>query len=68
MCTTEELSGHPLGDHVEVEQRREDSFQVAKHGREPQAEEHDEEEHRPHLRARHLDHSLSEHYEGQTCS
>ncbi|KAG5265025.1 hypothetical protein AALO_G00260620, partial [Alosa alosa] len=51
--TSEDLSGHPLGHHVEVQERGKDTFQVPKHGREPQAEQHDEEEHCPHLRARH---------------
>lgn len=66
--TCEELFGHPLGHHVQVEQRRQDALQIPKHGGQTQTEQHDEEEHGPHLRTRHLRHRLREHDERQTRS
>lgn len=66
--TCEELFGHPFGHQVQVQQRRQDSLQIAEHRGQPQTEEHDEEEHGPHLWPRHLDHSLREHDERQTRS
>lgn len=63
-CTCDDLLGHPGWHHVQVQQRGQDSLQTSKHGGQTQAEQHDEEEHRPHLRAWHVDHGFGEHDEG----
>lgn len=47
--TCEELIGHPLGHQFEVMKGREDALQITKHGGQTQTEQHDEEEHSPHL-------------------
>lgn len=56
-----------FGQHIEVLQRNHHSLDVAKHSREAEAEEHDEEEDSPEGRNRHFDDGFCEHDEGQTC-
>ena len=68
LVTSECLFGPALGEDVEILQWNNRPFYTAKHGGQPQAEEHDEEENRPQRRHGHLGDGLCEHDEGQTCS
>lgn len=66
--TCENLLRKPGWNHMQVQQRGEDTLQISKHGGQAQAEEHYKEQHGPYLRAWHFYHRLSEHNEGQSSS
>ena len=66
--TCEHFFGPFLGQDVQVLQWHHNPFDTSEHGGEPQAEEHDEEEHRPKGGKGHLYDGLGEHDEGQSSS
>ena len=66
--TCDQFIWHPLGHQFHFMDWIENALDGAKHGGKAQAEEHDEEQHSPDLRAWHLYHSLSEHNKCQAST